>query len=364
MRILLIEDNEDHAYLISGVAQVAFEGDAKIEWETLLFPGLEKLNSQHYDLCLCDLNLPDSKIEDTITQLQLIDVTVPVIVLTSNSDIDYANRLIQQGIQDFLPKQNLNGEIFLRAANYAIERKRYTVLIENKNREQLALCRGLSQDFKAPLRKIAFISGELKNQLSSDALLSEQQIANFEYIENEITLVRNLVKDLYQFLNLDYVTCSINSLSLDTIVSEARKRLKEVDLNDAEFAADNLGSIGGDKDLLLVLFQHLFSNAIKYNQRRPKITIENSIDNGFNIVEVSDNGIGIEEKYLNGLFNSFHQIQGHQSNSDGQSKSMGLGLSTIKRIVELHNGSISVQSVYGEGTSFQIHLPIVSNTSQ
>jgi signal transduction histidine kinase len=96
---------------------------------------------------------------------------------------------------------------------------------------------------------------------------------------------------------------------------------------------------------------NLLNNAVKYSERDPEIRIRVSTDNLVKI-EIEDNGIGIKEEQLGYVFNKFYR-----ADHPAKVKGLGLGLYIVKRIVENHNGTIHLESVYGEGTTVIISFP-------
>ena len=99
---------------------------------------------------------------------------------------------------------------------------------------------------------------------------------------------------------------------------------------------------------------NLISNAIKFSDKGDEIFIDVKDKNEFVEMSVKDNGIGIEEKNLDAIFDRFKQVDESLSrNSEGT----GIGLSLVKSIVELHGGSIYAESEVGEGSKFIVKLP-------
>jgi signal transduction histidine kinase len=104
------------------------------------------------------------------------------------------------------------------------------------------------------------------------------------------------------------------------------------------------------------LFTILLDNAIKYSPANTTITlISKKRDNGI-IIEVSDQGIGIEEKDISRIFERFYRADKSRTKTDVSG--YGLGLSIAKQIVEDHNGIILVKSTVGRGTTFFVSLPL------
>lgn len=112
----------------------------------------------------------------------------------------------------------------------------------------------------------------------------------------------------------------------------------------------------GNKTQLVQLITNLLTNGINYNDKQGEMVIKTTVvDNNYICISFSDDGVGIEQSELPHLFDRFYRGQrSGQSNIPGT----GLGLAIVKEIVELHNGEISVQSKFNEGTTFTVLLPI------
>lgn len=113
--------------------------------------------------------------------------------------------------------------------------------------------------------------------------------------------------------------------------------------------------ISANQVMMVRLFTNLIQNAIKYNVDQGKINIEFTKEKNEIHIEIKDTGIGIDESHLNHVFNPFYQVDSSRFNVD---KSIGLGLSFVKEIVLLHQGSVNVESEKGKGTTFRIVLPM------
>jgi signal transduction histidine kinase len=110
-----------------------------------------------------------------------------------------------------------------------------------------------------------------------------------------------------------------------------------------------------DKGRMFQLLDNLVSNAIKFTPEGGDVRVSLARVNGFVRLEVADNGIGIDADEQQRLFERFFRAS---TASDQQIPGTGLGLYIARAIVEAHDGSISVESVPGEGTSFRIDLPV------
>ena len=110
-----------------------------------------------------------------------------------------------------------------------------------------------------------------------------------------------------------------------------------------------------DRLLITRLFINLISNAYRYIGDGDKINVTLSEENGSIVFSVKDNGIGIAEEHIPKIWNRFYRVD--NSRTSDEHNSMGLGLSMVKWIAECHNGSISVCSKLGAGSTFTFIMP-------
>jgi signal transduction histidine kinase len=111
----------------------------------------------------------------------------------------------------------------------------------------------------------------------------------------------------------------------------------------------------GDPVRLLQLFTNLLTNAIKFTPENGEVVITLHSTSGSIQVQVKDNGIGIEADFLPRVFEPFAQ---EDSSSTRTYSGLGLGLAIVRRLTEMHNGSIDVESAgRGKGTTFTLHFP-------
>jgi signal transduction histidine kinase len=115
----------------------------------------------------------------------------------------------------------------------------------------------------------------------------------------------------------------------------------------------SIGTIQGDEDKIKQVMINLLSNAIKYNRPGGTINVDAHRDGEYLTISVSDTGHGIPQENLASLFQKFYRVPGTEKVAPGT----GLGLSICKRIIEAHQGTISVQSEVGKGTTFTFRLP-------
>ncbi|MEO5572305.1 MAG: HAMP domain-containing sensor histidine kinase [Bacteroidia bacterium] len=216
----------------------------------------------------------------------------------------------------------------------------------------------MTHEFKTPLTNIALagklivkdtnINQEDKIKYYSGIILEENEKLRIqvEQVLSMTALERGEIP--LQKIELDFHQLIHDSLKCISIQIENKKGNVKLKL-----AADKF-VVMGDKTHLTNALCNLIDNAIKYSKEKPELSVQTS-NNGQNlIVLVSDKGIGIEKEYQKKVFDKFFRVP---TGNVHDVKGFGLGLVYIKKIVELHGGTIVLNSEKGEGTTFTIALP-------
>lgn len=235
--------------------------------------------------------------------------------------------------------------IELRKVNFKLKAKNNLLKDSYEELEQFA--QAVSLDVKSPLNNIL----ELSDMLKEDHC----QVKNTEAL-----LYIDLIKESSEKLK-DYIDATLRAYKNETLVSDEKEFfylntvLKECikilnPQNEFEINLPENIEIYNFKAIFEQIFLNLISNAIKYNDK-PKVIIDISIltEDGFYTIIVKDNGIGIEEDQLENIFGMFVILDKVDRFNN---KGTGIGLSTVKSLVERADGTITVKSKVGEGTKF------------
>lgn len=233
------------------------------------------------------------------------------------------------------------------------QRQNFITELENKNAELERFTYTVSHDLKSPLVTITGFLGFLeKDALSGDWNRAKGSI---DRISAAAKKMQTLLNDLLELSRIGRIINPPQDVRFYEIVHEAidhvRGRLDEVNAI-VEIQRD-LPAVHGDRVRLVEVVQNLVENAVKYAQPDGGLRIEIGTDgekNRFHTFYVRDNGIGIESQYHERIFGLFNKL-------DNQSEGSGIGLSLVKRIIEVHNGRIWVESEKGNGATFYFTLP-------
>ncbi len=192
----------------------------------------------------------------------------------------------------------------------------------------------------------------------------EDPSINREYLlrtEKSINRLIEIIEDLESISRLesDVVTLNLEKFNIFTLVKDvielhlvkAKKRKNRIFFDDIN---DTRVFVSADKEKIHQVLSNLIDNAIKYGKQRDGETRISFLDMGENIlVEITDNGMGVERKNIPHLFERFYRTnEGRSRDQNGT----GLGLSIVKHIIDAHNQSLNIRSTLGEGTTITFAL--------
>lgn len=226
-------------------------------------------------------------------------------------------------------------------------------LMQNNIRENEQKLKELSaavaHEIRNPLNSISLYLGLLKRR----PRIELQSIETIEKIQKEIEILNSIVEDFLYFSRHSNVNKT--NFKVSKLVEESLFLAKDkIEGNNIEvkvkISPDNL-TLTGDRTKLKRVLLNLFINAIQAMGNKGVLEIY-SYKNDNIFIEVVDNGQGIEDKYLDKIFNPFFSTR---------SNGTGLGLAIVTNIIEQHNGTIIVQSVVEQGTKFILTLPFIED---
>lgn len=209
----------------------------------------------------------------------------------------------------------------------------------------------VSHDLKSPLSNISGLVTILRMNLGSD--LDESNKEMLQLIQNSTARMTSLVEEILEH-SLVGTQKNIDSVDCNELLKELQDDLhKTLSDHNVKIEFKSLPTLNAYKTELRQLFQNLISNAIKFSKENhdPRIEIMASLKENLWHFSVKDNGIGIDPKHQEKIFGTFER-----GFSDDKFEGHGIGLSTCKKIVQLHHGDIWVNSVLGEGSVFYFTL--------
>jgi heavy metal sensor kinase len=219
-----------------------------------------------------------------------------------------------------------------------------------------------SHELRTPL---TILRGELEAAVQQPQITPELRETLGSALEETERLSR-IVESLMAIARLDAGEAKVELAHFDlaelTSSTTEQMRLLAEDKNIAlRCEAKQHVGIEGDRSRLKQVIVNLVDNAIKYTPAGGHVGVKVYTSNGFGVLEVNDNGMGIPAEALPHIFERFYRVDKARSRQMGGA---GLGLSIIKAIVTAHGGQVKVESVEGKGSRFLVELPIAEKTSE
>jgi PAS domain S-box-containing protein len=248
----------------------------------------------------------------------------------------------------------------------ASELKEYASRLEISNKELEQFAYVASHDLQEPLRKIQTIAGRILEKEYQN--LSVKGKTYFNLLQDAAGRMHNLIIDLLNFSRLTTSERIFESTDLNYILDDVKHDFREVIVE--KNAVIETGELC-DAVVIVFLFRQLFhnliSNSLKFSRPGvpPHIIITSKVVEGktagikqlsdekkYCHISVSDNGIGFENEYREKVFEVFQQLHGYEAYPG-----TGIGLATVKKIVETHDGFVTTNSEVNKGTTFDIYIP-------
>lgn len=321
---------------------------------------IEHIDREQPDIVLLDNKLPGIQGVAVLEDIRNKKYDIFVVMITSYASLELAVKVTHDGAVDFIPKPFTPQE--LKSSLETITKQIYLKRMARKMKDEGKQVRFqflsvLSHELKAPLNAV---EGYLN-------MIKERQLGtNFndynDLIDRSLKRLqgmRNLILDLLDLTKIESGKPSqrpkntdlveIARTSIDTMMPFAIQKEVSVNLDAPEKLVQMF-----DADEIEIIFNNLISNAIKYNHQGGTVDITMQHDEQQTLIRVEDTGIGISQEDQEMLFKDFVRIKNTQTKHITGS---GLGLSIVKKIVELNKGRITVESQPNEGAIFSVWLP-------
>lgn len=236
------------------------------------------------------------------------------------------------------------------------ERLQLTRDLKHSNDELAKFASVLSHDIKAPLHNLSQLASWLEKDHS--ATLNYDALEDVRRIKTSATRMKQMVQNLLHYSRVDARQKKTADVELIAVLDDAKMNLSEdIFKTGATISNDPLPTIDCNVEQMTTLFEHVLKNSLQHSVAKPLVHIESSNEDDHVILRFNDNGKGVDKKFWETVFTPFTDLHG-----DAIRRSAGIGLATCRKIADMHNGNIWLESEPGVGTTVFLKLPIKSAT--
>lgn len=324
--------------------------------------GLEGVAALKPDLAVVDLRMPGIGGMEVISRISESFPQVIVVVITGYASIGTAVEAIKSGAYDFLPKPFTPDELRM-IVNRGLERRQLMMESQRLEVERELLKRHfvtlVSHQLKSPLVAIRQYL-DVMTRLDDSPETAGRRREWLERCLKRTDEVLEIIKDWLTLSKVERGSSAVERTRVDLkpLIANILKTYEELAAGLGVTLQADIPEYScfasGDRNRLIVLFDNLIVNAIKYNKPDGSVTVSAEERNQQIVVSVSDTGIGIPREYREMIFDEFFRVKG---GSSGRPDGTGLGLAICRRIISELGGKIEVESEVEVGSTFRVWLP-------
>ncbi len=386
LRVLIIDDDTALLQALPQAIALRME-NIRVDTSDSAQGALQQVKKRAYDAIVSDIKLPGMDGITLIEQLHNLCPETPTLLITGHGERDLAIRALRVGAYDFIQKP-IDRDYFISSLQRAIQTRQmrrqiaeqkealeqYTHQLEQtvaeRTRELVeanaakdVFMSMVSHELKTPLTTLKGITQMLARRLTRGEAIEAQ---NVTLLEGSVRRMERLVNDL---LNTSLVETGMFSLNChpDNLVALLQEVLAEH--NEAtgssihvELQASELFSLI-DRERIGQVILNLLSNARKYSPPHTPINISLIKQDNQAVIAITDHGVGIPPEALAHIFERFYRVPEIDVQT-GSSNGVGLGLYIAQKIIERHQGRLVATSSPGQGSTFTIYLPLLTQHEQ
>jgi signal transduction histidine kinase len=393
IRVLIVDDDPIDIEESTKALSQSFRHRFRIETSGTLRETLQRIRNESFDILLLDLGLPESSGLETLENVRAVSKEIPLVVLSGVDDEDTALAALDCGAQDYFLKGTVTADALVRSIRYSIHRhqvcseneilvqelqanelvlKKNEEMLRSKNRRLEALCDtahkfvdNVSHEFRTPLTVIKEYASLMIDGIGGP--IQDEQKRMLDIIGDRTNDLANMVDDMLDISKMESGLLGITRKKcniLDILQQvrpglEKKASIKNVRLEISE--PDGLPELFCDAEKIGRVITNLSINAIKFSGDPGAVHVGCKLYGSSDVlVEVTDNGPGIDDRSLQEIFERFVQLQQDIRSS---TKGFGLGLSICRELVDLNFGQMHVQSELGRGSCFSFNIPLYEPTN-
>ncbi len=379
-RILIVDDDTSLLKALPEAVRLRLKG-VQVDTCDAAPQALDRLRVTDYDAIVADIKMPGMDGLALLAEIRTLRPDTPTVLITGHGNDDLAVLALRGGAYDFVQKP-IDREYIVASLTRAIEERERRRRVEEQQaflEQHAELLEKIVEERTRDLREanrlkdqfMAMLSHELRSPLGAirmwasllrgGKLDAERTARGIEAIERSAITQAQLVEELLDMSRITAGKLVIDARPVDlTAVVEAALDAVRADAEAKEVRLERVFELGaepvqGDPARLQQIMWNLLSNAVKFSPRGGRVLLRLARADGQAIISVSDEGEGIEPQFLPHIFEPFQQADSRSTRGHG---GLGLGLAIVHDLVELHRGTIEVESKgKGQGATFTVTLP-------
>jgi signal transduction histidine kinase len=360
--ILIVDDNPNNLQILG---KVLSEKNYRVEFATSGKQAFEWIADRKFDLILLDINMPEMDGFEVCSKIRS-DVNMPympIIFLSAETERESILKGFELGGQDYVTKPFDSRELLVRIDTQLALRETLAKLEIEKEKAQSAdhlksaFLATMSHELRTPLNSIIGFSGVLLKEKQGP--LNTEQKKQLGIVQNSARHLLSLINDVLDIskieagqLKLSFQKFNIKDI-IDKVIDTCQPMAEKKSLKLSVEIENEAEEIVSDPLRVQQILLNLVNNAIKFTEAG-KVNITSRSERDSVIIDVTDTGIGIEKDKIGLLFRPFIQID---SGTARKYEGTGLGLSICKKLTDMLNGKIEVNSVPWKGSTFSVTLP-------
>ncbi len=328
---------------------------------------LEIINTNPPAIVLLDNKLPGMQGVEVLEYINNQHLDILVMMITSYASLELAVKATNIGAYDFVPKpftpQELKASMENITKHYFLRRMTRKLHKEGKI-VRFKFLTLLSHELKSPLNAIEGYLKLMQEKQAGEKIDDYQDMIDRSL--SRVKSMRTLIMDLLDLTRIDSgkKKRDLRELDIELIAKSAMEGMTPLAVQrDVKLILDieEQQPLMADAEEMEIIFNNLISNAVKYNKDGGSVKCVIRSTSSEMVIKVIDTGFGIEADDIPKLFQEFSRIKNASTRNISGS---GLGLSIVKKLVDLYNGHIDIESVPGEGTTFTLRFPILPSLNE
>ena len=382
LRILLVEDNPDHALLTKNAIVSSKQRKCEVRVSGSVEEAMEQIETESVSLIVSDFHLPGKSGLEFLNWLNEKGIEIPFVMLTGSGDERTAVKALREGrAYNYIVKDGNYLNVLPHVIDETLiehmadqERKRYEREIREKNAALEKANRELKKLDQLKSDFVSSVSHDIRTPLSSvqesialilDGIVDPNEVKGkhiLEIAKKSLVRLTTMINDLLDFSKLEAGKMQLHMEPCDVqvLVDEVLGALKSLaDKKKIKFnfePSQEFPKVACDAERIIQVLTNLVANAIKFTPESGSVTVHmEQVLDGYIHMTVADTGVGIQKENLFRIFERFEQVKG---TSPAGEKGTGLGLAICQELVKLHGGEIWAESEPGKGSQFTLSLPI------